>query len=232
MSFLSIIIPAFNEVERIGKTIEKVVDYLNKKDFTWDIIVVDDGSTDGTLDLLKKYDKYVKYISQGKNKGKGAAIRRGMLESDSQFRIFTDADLSTPIYEIEKILPILNSGVDVCIGSRALDRKMVKEHQPFYREWMGRVFNGFVQMIVFRGISDTQCGFKGFTADAANKIFSNAKINGFSFDVEALYLARKYGLNIVQVPVEWYNDARSKVSPIKDSYNMFKELFKIRKLHH
>lgn len=232
MSFLSIIIPAFNEVERIGKTIEKVVDYLNKKDFTWDIIVVDDGSTDGTLNLLKKYDKYVKYISQGKNKGKGAAIRRGMLESDSQFRIFTDADLSTPIYEIEKILPILNSGVDVCIGSRALDRKMVKEHQPFYREWMGRVFNGFVQMIVFRGISDTQCGFKGFTADAANKIFSNAKINGFSFDVEALYLARKYGLNIVQVPVEWYNDARSKVSPIKDSYNMFKELFKIRKLHH
>lgn len=231
MPYLSIIIPAYNESERIGISIEKIIDYLSPKQYDWDIIVVDDGSKDGTTEVLAKFGDKVRVIIQPQNYGKGAAVRRGMLESTAKYRIFTDADLSTPIKEIEKVLPIIESKADICIGSRAIDRSMVKEHQPFYREWMGRVFNGFVQILVFRGISDTQCGFKGFTADAAAKVFGKAKIDGFSFDVEALFLARKLGLKVEQIPVEWYNDERSKVSPIKDSFNMFRELFKIRKLH-
>lgn len=231
MPYLSIIIPAYNEANRIQGSIIKIIEYLSLKPYDWEIIVVDDGSKDGTFEILQHYQEKVKVLIQDKNYGKGAAVRRGMLESKAKYRIFTDADLSTPIKEIEKVLPVLEAGTDICIGSRDLDRSLIKEHQPFYREWMGRVFNGFVQVIVFRGITDTQCGFKAFTAEAAEAVFSKSKIDGFSFDVEALYLARKLGLKIEQVPVEWYNDFRSKVSPIKDSFNMFRELFVIRNLH-
>ena len=163
--------------------------------------------------------------------GKGSAVRNGMLAAHGQYRVFTDADFSTPIYELEKVLPILSAGTDICIGSRSIDRSMVKEHQPFYREWMGKTFNKFVQLLVFKGIVDTQCGFKGFTASAAERIFSQAKINGFSFDVEVLFLAKLEKMTIKEVPIEWYNDERSKVNPISDSTRMFLELIKIRRLH-
>jgi dolichyl-phosphate beta-glucosyltransferase len=154
-----------------------------------------------------------------------------MLESHGDYRVFTDADFSTPIRELEKVLPILDRGADVCIGSRAMDPTMIKEHQPFYREFMGKTFNKFVTTLFFSGIKDTQCGFKGFRAGAAEKIFSLAKIDGFSFDVEALYLAKILNLSVEQVPVEWYNDERSTVNPITDSISMFLELLKIRGLH-
>jgi dolichyl-phosphate beta-glucosyltransferase len=192
--------------------------------------VVDDGSKDKTKEVVEQFPD-VRLIAQPKNMGKGAAVRRGMLESTGDFRVFTDADFSTPIYELEKLLEKFNSGFDVCIGSRAVDRSLVKEHQPFYREYMGRIYNWIVQLLVIRGIKDTQCGFKGFTKKAAELVFSNTKIDGFSFDVEALYVAKLNNFKIAEVPVEWYNDDRSTVHPIKDSLRMFFEILKIRSLH-
>lgn len=229
--YLSIIIPAYNESDRIKASLQKAVDYLGNKEYEYEIIVADDGSTDDTVEIANDFHEKVRAIALPKNTGKGAAVRMGMLEANGEIRIFTDADFSTPIYEIEKIIYSLKNNYDVVIGSRALDYDMVKEHQPFYREFMGKTFNKFVQLMVIKGIKDTQCGFKGFTAAAAKEIFSKAKIDGFSFDVEALYLAKKANLKIDEVPVEWYNDDRSKVNPITDSISMLIEIFKIKKLH-
>lgn len=229
--FLSIIIPAYNETKRIKQSLDAACEYLNDKHYEYEIIVVDDGSTDDTVQIAREFGGNVTVLPQAKNLGKGAAVRRGMLAAKGDIRIFTDADFSTPIYEIEKLIEKLEAGADICIGSRALDPSMIKEHQPFYREFMGKTFNKFVQLMFFKGISDTQCGFKGFTKEAAEKIFPQAKINGFSFDVELLYLASKEGLKVEQVSVEWYNDARSKVNPVKDSMMMLIELFRIKKLH-
>lgn len=231
MPELSIIIPAYNEATRIVKSLHKAIDFLEKNNFDFEIIVVDDGSDDNTNEAIKQFGDKVKLIIQTDNFGKGAAVRNGMLNANGKIRLFSDADFSTPIYEIYKLLDKINNGADVCIGSRAIDRSLVKEHQPFYREYMGRFFNKFVQTMIFKGISDTQCGFKAFTENAANVIFPKAKINGFSFDVELLYLAKLHGMKVEQVAVEWYNDERSTVNPIKDSTMMFLELFKIRKLH-
>jgi dolichyl-phosphate beta-glucosyltransferase len=154
-----------------------------------------------------------------------------MLESTGKFRIFSDADLSTPIHEIPKLLDILKNGYSVSIGSRAVDDTMIKKHQPFYREAMGKTFNKIVQFLVIKGISDTQCGFKGFTKEAAEKIFTKSLINGFGFDVEILFIASKLGLNVKEIPVEWYNAEGSKVSPVKDSLKMLIEILRIRNLH-
>lgn len=228
---LSIIIPAYNEETRIKKSLNKAIEYYEKQDYSYEIIVVDDGSKDATVSVLNNYHPKVRAIPLGKNLGKGAAVRKGMLSANGKIRLFSDADFSTPVYETEKLLGKINSGADICIGSRALDRSMVKEHQPFYREFMGKTYNKIVQFLVFKGITDTQCGFKAFTQEAAEKIFTQAKINGFSFDVEILFLAKKFGYKVEQVPVEWYNDERSTVHPVKDSLMMIWELFKIRRLH-
>lgn len=227
---LSFIIPAYNEESRLGRSLANAIQYFADQSYTAEIIVVDDGSRDGTVDIARSFSS-VRVIEQPHNSGKGAAVRRGMLEAQGAFRIFSDADFSTPVHETAKVLSVLERGADVCIGSRALDRSYVKVHQPWYRESMGKMFNVFVQLLLLKGIKDTQCGFKGFTAQAAQAIFSKAKIDGFGFDVEALYLARMLNLTIEQVPVEWYNDDRTTVNPITDSSRMFFELLSIRKLH-
>lgn len=228
--YLSIIIPAYNEELRIQESLDKINEYFSEKDYSTEILVVDDGSSDDTIKIAEK-NEFVKVVPQPKNMGKGAAVRRGMLEAGGTYRIFSDADLSTPIYETDKILNELNDGYEVSIGSRAVDYSSIKKHQPFYREFMGKTFNKIVQTMVINGISDTQCGFKGFTEKAANDIFRDAKIDGFGFDVEILYLANKKGYNIKEVSVEWYNDERSKINPIKDSAKMFMEVLKVKKLH-
>ena len=229
--YLSLIIPAYNEEKRLAASLRKAMEYLEKKEYSSEIVVVDDGSRDRTSEVAHSCSDSIVVLTQPRNMGKGAAVRRGMLESCGRFRVFTDADFSTPIKELEKVLPLLEDGADVCIGSRAMDPSMIKEHQPFYREFMGKTFNKFVSTLFFKGIKDTQCGFKGFSASAAEKVFSISRIDGFSFDVEAIYLAKKLGLRVDQVPVEWYNDERSTVNPITDSIRMFLELLKIRKLH-
>ncbi len=228
---ISLVIPVYNEEDRIVSTLEKVWNYFTRNNYFFEILVVDDGSTDNTLEKLQIFSNQIQLVSYKPNRGKGAAVRAGMLSSKGRYRFFSDADLSTPIYEIEKLLERLLAGADICIGSRAIDPSLIKKHQPFYREFMGKTFNKFVQMLVLKGIEDTQCGFKGFTNTAADLVFTHSKINGFSFDVEILYLAQKAGLKIAQVPVEWYNDSRTKVNPLKDSFNMFLELLKIRNLH-
>jgi dolichyl-phosphate beta-glucosyltransferase len=227
---ISLIIPAFREEARIGKSLEIITDYFDKQEYEWEIIVVDDGSGDATVGICKKYED-VKILEQKKNMGKGAAVRWGMLEASGDFCVFSDADLSTPIYEIEKLIKEFQNGFEVCIGSRALVSEMIKEHQPWYRESMGKFFNKLVQMLVFKGISDTQCGFKGFSAKSAQEIFSKTKIDGFAFDVEVLFLANKLNYKIKEIAVEWFNDERSTVNPITDSAKMFLEILRIRRLH-
>ncbi len=227
---VSIIIPAYKEEERLGSTLQKINNYFQNKNFSYEIIVVDDGSNDRTSEIASNYPNVVSLI-QPANMGKGAAVRRGMLESSGKFRLFTDADLSTPIHEFDKLYDTFNNGYEVVIGSRAVDSSMIKVHQPFYREMMGKTFNKIVQFLVVKGISDTQCGFKGMSSTAAMNIFSKCKIDGFGFDVEMLYLADKLKFKIKEIPVEWYNDDRSKVDPIKDSIKMFLEILKIRSIH-
>jgi dolichyl-phosphate beta-glucosyltransferase len=239
--FLSLIIPAYNESSRIRPSLEKVYAYLDKTIYDSEVIVVDDGSKDDTVKVVERFigdtpaspRVTVKVIPLGDNQGKGAAVRRGMLEAKGKVRIFTDADLSTPIYEIEKVIPLLEAQhYDVVVGSRAAEgRKLVKKHQPWYRETMGRFFNVLVQAFVFRGIKDTQCGFKGFTDRAAKTLFSRQKVTGFSFDVEILYLAKRAGYHVKELAVEWYNDERSTVGAVSDSARMFMELMRIRSLH-
>lgn len=227
---VSIIIPAYKEEERLAASLQKINEYFSSHNYNYEIIVVDDGSKDKTSEIAQSFPK-VKVLIQEVNKGKGAAVRRGMLESTGKFRLFTDADLSTPIYEFEKLYKQFNNGFDVVIGSRALDYSMIKVHQPFYRELMGKTFNKIVQLLVVKGISDTQCGFKAMSSQAAVEIFSKCKIDGFGFDVEMLFLADKYKYKIKEISVEWYNDDRSKVDPIKDSIKMFLEILRIRKIH-
>ncbi len=239
---LSLIIPAYNESDRIGPSVEKAYRYFENVDYDTEIIIVDDGSSDNTIQAVK--DVFARkpnaltrvttrIIPLGKNAGKGAAVRQGMLEARGSVRIFTDADFSTPVHEVAKIIPLIASGeFDVVIGSRAAERRtLVKKHQPWYREAMGRFYNILVQLFVFRGIRDTQCGFKGFSGDAATILFSKLRVQGFSFDVEILYLARRYGYRIREIAIEWYNDERSTVGALTDSAKMFWELLRIRKLH-
>lgn len=239
---LSLIIPAFNERDRIGPSLEKVFAYAATQQYATEVLVVDDGSKDDTVSVVKTKLTSLKsaypqvrgeIIEFDVNSGKGAAVRKGMLAAKGSIRIFTDADLSTPIHEVKKIIDIMErEQYDVVVGSRALEgRKLVKKHQPWYRELMGRVFNVFVQIFVLRGIKDTQCGFKGFRGEAAEKLFGLQKVMGFSFDVEILYLARKLGYRIKEVAVEWYNDERTTVGALSDSTKMFLELLRIRKLH-
>ncbi|HYM19578.1 MAG TPA: dolichyl-phosphate beta-glucosyltransferase [Candidatus Kapabacteria bacterium] len=239
--YLSLIIPAYKEAARIGPTLATVQSYLDKASYESEVIVVDDGSPDNTAEIVRReFDALPKservmfhLIAYTPNRGKGGAVQTGMLSAKGDICIFTDADLSTPIYEIEKIFSAIdNEGYDVVIGSRALEgRALVKVHQPWYRETMGRFFNLLVQIFVLRGIKDTQCGFKGFRNAAAKKLFTEQKVFGFSFDVDILFLARKFGFKIKEVAIEWYNDERTTVGALGDSAKMFLQLLKIRGLH-
>jgi dolichyl-phosphate beta-glucosyltransferase len=234
---VSLIIPAYNEADRIGQTLESVLAYLRQQPYTWEVLVVDDGSSDATATIVARYAPEVQLLRLPRNRGKGAAVREGMLRARGRYRIFTDADLSTPIEELEPMLHHLTHGADVCIGSREVDPSRLQRPQPAYRRWMGRIFRRIVQWLVFpdmpelRAIEDTQCGFKGFRAEVAEALFSRARIDGFSFDVELLYLAARAGYRIVQIPVRWRNDPRSHIHLLRDSLRMLREVACIRHMH-
>jgi dolichyl-phosphate beta-glucosyltransferase len=228
---VSLIIPAYNEEDRIGGTLEKVLSYLAAQSYAWELIVVDDGSSDRTSDLVRSFAPSVVLYQLTANMGKGAAVRTGMLLARGQYRVFTDADLSTPIEELGKMLDAFERGADVVIGSRRVDRSLVKKHQPWYREMIGVVGNLFVQALLVRGYQDTQCGFKGCSAHAAVEIFSRAIIDGFAFDIEMIYLATRLGFRIEQIGVEWYNDERTRVRAVRDSVRTFREVLAIRRHH-
>lgn len=229
--FLSIVIPAYNEEKRLLPTLNKVSEYLSRQDFSYEIIVVDDGSKDNTLQIVKNFanlNNNVLVFANEQNKGKGYSVRKGMLSAGGEYIFFTDADLSTPIEELEKCLPCLKNGYDVVIGSRSMPSSDIVIHQPWYRERMGKIFNFMVNLVLLKGIIDTQCGFKGFRREVVKTIFSRCKIDGFSFDVEALYLSRKFNFKIKEIPIRWENSALSKVSPIRHSIQMFKDLIGIK----
>lgn len=234
--FVSIIIPAYNEEKRIGETLSKMIDYALSKPFALEIIVCDDGSLDGTVEAAKSILNASilphQVMRAPMNQGKGAAVRRGMLAATGEYRLFSDADLSTPIEELDRFLPLLiDKKADVVIGSRALQGANIVEHQPWFRELMGRVFNQVATVFAFRGIKDSQCGFKCFTAEAAQKLFALQKLDGFSFDVELMFLAQKNGFRIAELPVTWINSAATKVKVLSDPIKMFWDVLRIRALH-
>jgi dolichyl-phosphate beta-glucosyltransferase len=231
---LSVVIPVYNEVARVPKTLQAALNYLKSMKIPAEILIVDDGSKDQTLEAVDAFkgqatDKCdLRILKHGINRGKGAAVRTGAMDANGRIILYMDADNATPLSEFEKFKPAFQKGADVVIGSRAKDRKQVKVHQPFYREAMGRIFNLLVQAIATPGLWDTQCGFKAFSQKAARSIFPLQTIKRFGFDVELLYLAKKRDFSIEEVSVQWFDDPASKVNVLRDSTRMLLDLFVIR----
>jgi dolichyl-phosphate beta-glucosyltransferase len=233
--FLSIVIPAYNESARILPTLGRIDEYCRNHFGRFEIIAVNDGSADNTQDIItteKNRIASLRYEGYEKNRGKGYAIKHGVSASVGDIILVSDADLSTPIEEIEKLLVEYERGYDVVIGSRALRRSDIAVRQPWWRELMGKTFNVFVRLLFSMDYKDTQCGFKLFRGKAARKIFSIVSIDRFAYDVEIIYLARKAGLGIKEVPIRWLNSPASKVNPVKDSLQMLKDLMKMRLKSH
>jgi len=228
---ISIIIPAYNEEARLPATLKKTLAYLESNKYNFELIVVDDGSKDRTPDIVKEYIKKklcVKLLINPKQTGKGYSVKRGMLAAGGDYLFFSDADLSTPIEEIEKLLTRLRGGCDVAFSSRALSNSQVIVREAWYRDTMGKIFGFLVRRLALPGVRDSQCGFKGFRRDAAMKLFSLQRLDGFAFDVEILFIARKLGFRLEEIPVRWVDSPKSKVNPIIDSMKMLIELFRIR----
>jgi glycosyltransferase involved in cell wall biosynthesis len=227
---LSVIVPAYNEQDRLPQTLERVCDYLRRAHPASEIIVVDDGSSDHTVGAVRMFQKEMSelhLISNSVNCGKGHSVRSGMLAARAPIALFTDADLSAPIEEAEKLLTALASA-DVAIGSRGLDRSVIQVHQSRSRELAGILFNRMVRLATGLLLEDTQCGFKAFRMDRARIIFEQQTIHDFGFDPEILFLAHRHGLRIVEIPVLWAHDPRTKVNVIGDSLRMFGDLWQIR----
>ena len=223
---VSVVIPAYNEVSRLPRTLERVKHFLSGRPH--EIVVVDDGSTDGTADAARAVGgPGLVLLRHEPNRGKGYAVRRGMLAARGARRLMSDADLSTPIEELAKLEAKLDNGYDVAIGSRALPGAQVEVRQPWYRESMGRLFNVFVRTLAVPGLRDTQCGFKLFSARAADAAFGAARLDGFSFDVESLFIARQLGYRVAEVPVVWRNDAATRVG-LLGGFQAFPDLLRIR----
>jgi dolichyl-phosphate beta-glucosyltransferase len=239
--YLSIVIPSYNEERRLPGTLSKVIAYLQTKGRSAEILVVDDGSSDDTADITEQVSATnpVVHLIRNEHRGKAFAVRTGMLAAAGQFVLFSDADGATPIEEADKLLPRLDEGYDVAIASRE-GKEARRLDEPWHRHLMGRVFNLIVQLLALPGIHDTQCGFKAFRRDAARDLFGNMQLYGdgatgpvkgamlTGFDVEILFLARKWGYRIVEVPVHWSYGAESKVHPIKDSWRNLRDVLRVR----
>jgi dolichyl-phosphate beta-glucosyltransferase len=228
---LSIVIPCYNEETRLPRTIQQVERFLDSKDIGYELILVDDGSSDGTrkvMDAAAERNRSVRVEALPRNRGKGRALAEGVAAAKGSEVLVTDADLSTPIEELPKLQAELDRGAGVAIASRAVRGSRVEISQPFYRVLMGKAFNLLVQAVLLPGIWDTQCGFKLFRGDVAREAFAELTTDGFGYDPEVLYRAKKRGVRIAEVPVVWRNSAPTKVSPIKSSLDMFRHVLRIR----
>jgi dolichyl-phosphate beta-glucosyltransferase len=228
---LSIVVPCYNEEQRLPRTIEQIERYLSGKGSVYELILVDDGSNDGTrkiMDVAAERNPLVRIEALPHNRGKGRALAEGVAAARGSEILVTDADLSTPIEELDKLQAELAKGAGVAIASRALRASRVEISQPIYRVLMGKGFNLLVQLVLLPGIWDTQCGFKLFRADVAHEAFAKLTTDGFGYDPEVLYLAKRRGVRIAEVPVIWRNSAPTKVNPIKSSLDMFKHVLRIR----
>ncbi len=211
-------------------TLERIESYLQARGLDAEVVVVDDGSTDQTAAVVRDHATSwpaLKLLTAPVNAGKGRAVQLGMAAATGRYRVFSDADLSVPIEDMEVLLKPLRNGAGVAIASRGLQESQIELHQPWYRETMGKIFNRMVRIFVLGGIHDTQCGFKAFTAEVATQVFPPLQTRGFGFDVEVLYRARALGYTIVEVPTRWINSPQSRVNPIWDSSAMFLELLAI-----
>ncbi|MBU4082534.1 glycosyltransferase family 2 protein [Patescibacteria group bacterium] len=231
--YLSIVIPAYNEEKSIGNTLLAIDHYLSKQDYVYEIVVVSDGSKDKTAPIVEKFSgliKNLRLIDNKENHGKGWVVRQGMLEAKGEIRLFTDADNATTIDHFEKMAPLFKEGYQVVIGSRdSKDAKGAKQAVPqsFLKRQLGNLGNVLIQLVAVPGVWDTQCGFKAFTAEAADNVFKRCLIDKWGFDIEALALTRKFGYRMGIIPVYWINNPNSRVS-LKGYLNTFRELFKIR----
>ncbi len=226
--FLSIIIPAYNEEKRLPTTLRHIDVFLRQQPYTYEVLVVENGSTDRTTEIAEAFaaeHPYVRVLHSPK--GKGAAVKTGMLNARGQYMFICDADLSMPIEEVEKFLPPVLDGFDVAIASREVPGAR-RYYEPFYRHLEGRVFNWIVRLLAVPGIQDTQCGFKCFRREVALDIFPYQTMTGWSFDVEILYIARSRGYRLVEVPIHWYYKENSRIHPIRDAITMFLEVLRIR----
>jgi glycosyltransferase involved in cell wall biosynthesis len=230
----SLVIPAFNEADRIAQTLTEVFGYLRRESPTSEVIVVDDGSSDATADVVRSVFEQMsgietRVIQQAVNRGKGAAVREGLTVASRPVALFSDADLSTPIAEAPKLLdPIAAGELDIAFGSRALNRRLIGNRQAWYREQGGRVFNLLVRLATGLPYWDTQCGFKAFRMAAFRPILEQARSDGFGFDVEFLYLAHKAGLRMREIAVRWDHNDGSKLHYVHDSARMFREVVELR----
>lgn len=227
----SIIIPAYNEAARIGNSLEKILGYAARRGWSAEVIVVNDGSRDDTAAVVEGF--LVRYpelrlLANPGNRGKGYSVRHGMLEARGDVRLFTDADLSSPIEEAEKLFAALEAGADVAIGSRWLRSELQTRRQPYYRQMFGRMFNLMLRVTLGLGFKDTQCGFKAFTRRAAEAVFPAQRIERWAFDPELLYLAGRHGMKVAEVPVAWAHREGTQISPLRDGLRMFGEVLKVR----
>jgi len=228
---LSIIIPSYNEESRLPVTLERIAEYLADSGLKAEVVVVDDGSKDGTAAVAEYFRiklPTLRVISNGVNRGKGYSVRHGMQEARGRIALFTDADLSAPIEEAGKLIEALET-FDVAIGSRAMDRRLISVHESRFREFAGIIFNKIVRIILWLPFVDTQCGFKAFRRERCGVIFEQQRIERFGFDPELLYLARHHGLRAVEIPVRWGHSPATKVSMLRDSIQMFIDVFTIRR---
>ncbi|MDX1383498.1 MAG: glycosyltransferase [Thermoanaerobaculia bacterium] len=227
---ISVVVPAFNEERRLAGTLPQIVAYLESRDEAWEVVVVDDGSDDGTAAIAGAAGAGVRLVRLPENRGKGAALRAGVLETRGDRVLLTDADLSTPMSELEKLEPHLERA-DLVFGSRAVAGAEISDPQPVYRQWMGKTFNLMIRMLVVGGVRDTQCGFKLLRGDVARELFRDLYLQGFAYDVELLWLARRAGRRVAEVGVVWNHEEDSRVHMLLDPLRMAVDLFRFR-WHH
>lgn len=231
---LSVVIPAYNEAERLGPSLRRVVEYLRGREVDYELLVVDDGSRDTTVAVAERFAaEGVRLLRHPANRGKGAAVRTGVMATRGARVLLSDADLSTPIEEVEKLEPRLGSdgGAELVFGSRGVAGADIREHQPFYRELMGKTFNRIIRLLGVRGIRDTQCGFKLLQGDVARTLFADMLVEGFAYDVELVWLARRRGYRVAEVGVVWINSKDSRVDPVRSSLAMLRDVLLLRLRH-